>query len=167
MKKSELIAALEGGREKFLDLFSDCDDQQMLIPDADSGWSIKDILAHLTRWEAELVRLLWQVRQGQPPTTLHFSDVSVDEINAHWLGEDRSRSLEQVLQDFHGVRNQTIRRLESFIDNELFNLQQYSWLKGKALWEVIAGDSYEHEAEHAAQIQAILSANPPSVGEVN
>ena len=155
MNKKEILEALESGRENFLELIEGMDDEAMLFKTSQEDWSVKDILAHLTRWEAELVKLLWQLRQGMQPSTLHFSNAPVDEINAEWLQEDQTRPLERILSDFHGVRNQTLRRVESFSESQLIEKGKYPWLKGKALWELIANDSFEHEAEHAPQIRRI------------
>jgi hypothetical protein len=55
MNKLELITALENGREAFLELFASLDDEEMLLEDPKTDWSLKDLLAHLTRWEAEVV----------------------------------------------------------------------------------------------------------------
>jgi hypothetical protein len=87
------------------------------------------------------------------PSSAHFSNIEVDEINERWYQDSRSRSLEIALEDFHGVRNQTIRRVEDFNDKELTDPKTYPWLKETPLWQWIAGDSFEHEAEHAAQIR--------------
>jgi hypothetical protein len=158
VNKDQILDALESGREQFSEMFADMDEQGMLTPDPAGGWTLKDLLAHLTRWEAELIKLLWQLKQGQKPTTVHFSSASTDEINAHWIESDRGRPLERILQDYHGARNQTIRRVELFTDRELEDPQHYPWLKGQALWEWIAADSFEHEKEHADQVAAILQA---------
>ncbi len=122
-------------------------------PGVIDDWSVKDILAHVTMWEAELVKLLFQARQGRKPTTVHFSKVSVDERNEKWHLQNRDRPLDRVLDDFHGVRKQTIRQVKSFSDRELSAPNRYPWLEETPLWKWIAIDSFEHEAEHAAQIQ--------------
>jgi len=158
MNKSQILDALEEGRESFIEKFADFEDLAMLTQDPATGWTLKDILSHLTRWEAELIKLLWQLKEGQAPNTAHFSSSSIDEINAHWRSADQSRPLERILQDYHGIRNQTIRRVEDFSDRELEDPGRYPWLKGKALWEWVAGDSFEHESEHTGQVQAILKA---------
>jgi len=164
MNTAQLLEALEEGRENFSGLFADADDQAMLMPDLESGWTLKDILSHLTRWEAELIKLLWQIKQGQKPGTAHFSSSSIDEINAHWKLADQSRPLDRILQDYHGVRNQTIHRVESFTDQELEDPHRYPLLRGEALWEWIAEHSFNHEIEHSAQVERILNAyrsSPP------
>lgn len=154
MNKSDLLTRLEESREAFLDILEGLPQDQWIIPGVVGEWSIKDILAHLSRWEAELIKLLWQARQGQRPTTLHFTQLDVDETNRLWFLDSRIRSLERVLEDFHAVRNQTILRVEEFSDKELTDLKSFPWLGSNALWQWIASDSFEHEEEHGAQIKA-------------
>jgi hypothetical protein len=78
----------------------------------------------------------------------------VDELNARWYRESRPRPLERILEDFHGVRTQTVRRVEEFSDEDLTDPKRYPWLNDSPLWVWIAGDSFEHETEHEAQIRA-------------
>lgn len=153
MNKAELLQALEQSREELLDLLEGLEDEQFLQPGVCGDWSLKDVLAHLTRWEAELVKLLWQAAQGQTPTSAHFSRLSVDELNQRWQREMTPRPLAAVLEDFHGVRAQTMRRLEDFSDRDLADPQRFRWLGGRALWQWIAEDSFLHERQHAGQIK--------------
>jgi hypothetical protein len=152
MNKNDILTQLEESREKFLDNLEGLSVDQWIVPGVVGEWSIKDILSHLSRWEAELVKLLWQARQGQHPTTMQFTQTNVDETNNIWFNESRTRSLERVLDDFHTVRNQTILRVEGFSDKELTDPKKFSWLASRPLWEWVASDSFEHEAEHAPQI---------------
>ena len=154
MTKTELLQALEDEREAFLDAIDNLDDDAFFIPGVVGEWSIYDILTHLSRWEAELVRLLWQVKQGQRPTTVHFTQKNVDETNQLWRTEAQGRPLERVLDDFHAVRNQTALRVEDLEERALTDPKRYGWAKGRPLWEWIESDSFGHEAEHRLQIQA-------------
>lgn len=153
MTKDELINALEEGRETFLEAIEGLSDETMQLPGAVGSWSVKDVLSHLSRWEAELIKQLWQLSQGQRPTTVHFSGMSDEEINARWYSEGRDRELERVLEDFHGVRTQTIRRVEGFTEKDLLEIGRYRWLGKTPLWQVVAESTFEHEAEHAAEIR--------------
>jgi hypothetical protein len=134
------------------------------IPEADyeqpgvtGSWSVKDILVHLTRWEAEIIKLIWQVGKGIQPTTAHFDQFSVDDTNDRWYQESRDRSLKMVMSDFLGVRNQTIRRVKELSKVELTDPNRFSSLNGKPLWEWIAGDSIDHETEHGEEIKSWLT----------
>ena len=153
MNKNELLDALEDGREAFLDLLDDIPQEDWEQPGVMQEWSIKDILYHLTMWEAELVKLLWQISQEQPPANALVSKVSDDERNAQWFVQSQNRSLERVVQDYQGVRKQTIRRLKEIPDKTLSDARRFPWLKNEPLWKWIAESSFLHEAEHAGAIQ--------------
>lgn len=135
-----------------LELLEKFSHEQMVIPGVIEAWSMKDLLVHLTRWEAELVKLLWQAKRENQPTTIHFSQESTDAINERWFQESKTRDLEIVWQDFITVREQTIRRVNEFSDTELVKAGHFKWSQGKSLWEWIAADSYDHEAEHRENI---------------
>lgn len=154
MKKEEIISRLNAGRRIFLSAIQGLSNQDIETLQVSDHWTVKDIIIHLTRWEAELVKLLWQAKRNIKPTTVHFSPESVDEINARWYAESQSRALEVVMADFNGVRDQTIRRVKSFSESELNDQQLFPWLDASPLWKWIATDSYEHEAEHEAQIRS-------------
>jgi hypothetical protein len=153
MNKDDLLDALEDGREQFLDAIEGLSDEALLEPGVIEGWSIKDMLYHLSMWEAEMVKLLWQAAHGEKPSTLHFTQIDVDATNAAWLESSKGRPLERVLEDFWAVRKQASRRVEAFSDQDLEDPKRYAWLKERPLWEWIASDSFEHENEHAAQVR--------------
>jgi hypothetical protein len=153
LNKDNLLEMLEDEREKFLDTIDGLTEEQLQIPGVIGEWSTKDIIAHLCFWEAELVKLLWQVRQGQKPTSAQLLRVPVDALNEKWFQETHSRPLERVLSDYSAVRKQTIRRLDGFSDRELNDPKRYGWLNNQPLWEWIAEDSFQHESEHRSQIR--------------
>lgn len=152
MNKKELLEALESGREKFLDALEGIPEDAWELPGVAGEWSLKDLLAHLSRWEAEMIKLLWQAQHGQRPDTAPFSGKSIDEINATWHKESQDRPLERVLEDFQAVRNQTILRVEGFSDRDLTDPKRYAWSPGKALWVWVENDSFGHEEEHLPDV---------------
>ena len=157
MNKQEILERLDRERERFLDLLDQVPEEVYDQPGVSGDWSLKDVIAHISMWEGELIRMLWQVKSGQKPSTAQFRPVPVDEINREWSALTRERAFDLILDDFHAVRNQTIRRVETFTDRDLTDPNRYPWLKGKALWKWIAADSFEHEAEHAAEILSWLN----------
>lgn len=153
MNKAEIITALKDEHEKFLKTVENLPDQAIQQSGTVGDWSVKDVISHLSRWEAEMVRLLWQIQQDQKPDTAHFSGRETDDINAEWQKEMKNRTVAQVLSDYNAVREQTIKRVAAFSDQDLSDPDRYKGLRGQPLENWIGGDSYEHEAEHAAQIQ--------------
>lgn len=155
MKKSELLQQLKMSRREFEPLLRGLDKEKMTEPGVMDDWSIKDILAHLCRWEGEMVTMLFQIKQGHELSRARIEGMEdVDRLNAGWHEEDQDRSLELILQDFRGLREQTVRRVEEFTDEELNDPDLHPSLRGEPLHRWIAVDSYEHEQEHAEHIRA-------------
>lgn len=152
MRKTELVIAISEQREKMLNELETISNDRMLEPGAAGYWSVKDILHHLTMWEAELVKTLFQAHQGaQPVTELFIEDC--DPINLKWFESGKERPLDRVMMDFNGVRLQTIRRLNDFSDADLTNAQKFSWLGGHSLSWLVEGVCIEHEDSHVKDIQ--------------
>lgn len=162
MTKEELLEALEGNRQELEELLETLPDETMLEPGVVGTWSIKDILAHLSAWEAQIVTMLFQISQGiDRPTTAHFRKETVDVLNQRWHESSKDRPLDMVWQDWLGVRKQTIRRVSEMSERDLTDPRRYGWLREKALWEWIAGDSIDHEDEHADAIREWLDQRDP------
>ncbi len=159
MNKDEIFDYLEDEREKLLEAIDGLSEDAMEQPGVIGDWSVKDILSHLIAWETEVVRLLWQIQQGEKPTILSLSNTPVNTRNQAIYLETRSRSLDRVLVDLRGVRKQTIRRADEFEENELISKKYSSWLGETTLWEWIARYSFQHEAEHTIQILEWRSRN--------
>jgi hypothetical protein len=151
MTQSELIAALEDSRKDLLAAVDGLPQAALEQPGVVDDWSVKDLLSHLTAWEAELVKMLAQARLGRRPAFLDLGNT--DTLNQKWHQENKDRALDRVLADFHGARRQTLRQVERFSDRELGDPRLYRWLDGKPLSEWIAAETYEHEAEHAQHIR--------------
>ncbi len=156
MNKDEIRAALIESHERISQLITLLPEDAFLQPGVVGDWTIKDILAHLTRWEAELVKLLWQASQGIRPTSLLVLAIETDRLNDRWHAEDQSRPLDRILTDFHGVRHQVIRRLQDFKDLDMIDPARYPWLDGSPLWKWVADHSFDHDDEHLEQIQSWL-----------
>jgi hypothetical protein len=154
MEKTELLETLEDSHQELVEMLEDLPEATLLEKGVMGKWSIKDILAHLTYWEGQLVTLLFQAKSGMPkPSTAHFSPESVDTINERWHQQGQERSLDMVWSDFVGVRKQTIRRVSAFSDQDLQDPKRFPWLADKPLWMWVMSDSVEHEEEHGDVIR--------------
>lgn len=168
MNKTELLEALEDSRQEMLEMIEELADETLMLPCVTGNWSIKDILAHLTYWEGQVVTLLFQLLRGvEKPTTALFGPEPVDEVNQRWYEEGKERSLEMVWKDWLGVRKQTIRRVEELSEKDLADPGRFPWAKGKPLTQWILDDSVEHEEEHCDQIREWLEARDAAPGKDN
>jgi len=153
MDKKTLFEALQRSRERLLRAIEGLEPDLLTQPGAVGIWSVKDVLAHLAMWEAETVTLLYQMRQGIKPSTLHFKSFDTDRQNALWHEKSKDRPWERVWADFQGVRVQTLRRLEAFTEPELSAPTRFPWLR-KGLADFVYEWVVQHEEEHAADLEA-------------
>lgn len=153
MDVDTILEELEEKREQFLEAIDGLPEAALLEAGVVGEWSIKDLIAHLSMWEAWLVKLLWQISQGQAPTRLYPAG-DIDQVNAAWRDQAKERTLEQVFEDYRQVRKQTIRRLQSFSERDLNDPQRYPWADGHPLLDLVADNTFGHEAEHTAQVLA-------------
>lgn len=155
MRRDQIVRELHESRKEFLQAIEGLEQAELHEPGVVGEWSIKDLLAHHSRWEGELVTMLWQAREGRRPDRAEISgQEQIDEINRAWYLESKDRSLEMIESDFRALRPQTIRRVEEFSDEELNDPDLHEWLRGEPLWRWIEVDTFEHEREHAQQIRS-------------
>src|SRR3972149_11888795 len=125
MTKQEIRANLEASRSALLDAIDGLTAAQLQLPKAVGEWSLRDILQHLSLWEAELVRLLVHVDQGRRAVGQSLvANPDFDSINARWHAETKDRPLDRVLEDFHGVRRQTLRWVDELADEDLARIRR-------------------------------------------
>lgn len=152
MTKDDVLEALEDHRENLLDAIEGLSDEQMAEPGVSGEWSVKDILYHLSLWEADLVRRLWQISQHEQPTDLVHNEAEMHAQNETWYQQGKDRPLERILDDFAAVRRQTARRVNDLPEREF--TQPPAWLKNETFGEWIGNDSFTHDSEHAEAIRA-------------
>lgn len=158
MNQEELYDALDAARERLLIALDPLPDAALLQPGAIGDWSVRDLLAHLTVWEAELVTALMRLQQGKKPDRLLQALADRDAYNAARFLENKDRDLDRIFDDLQGVRAQLEQWLEGFSDRALTNPQRYKSLAGQPLWQLIASATFQHEAAHVADVEAFAAA---------
>ena len=155
MTKDELLAELRASRNQLEAALEGLEPEDFVVAGVMDSWTLKDLLAHLNRWEGECVTMLFDLLQGRKPSRASVQGMDwVDQLNATWHEQDSLRALPLVLGDFRGLRKQTLRRVEQFSQDDLTEVGRYQHLGEDPLWRWIAVDTYEHEQEHLAAIQA-------------
>lgn len=152
MNQRDLLKALAASRAELDQALAGLSDDQMTEPGLIEDGTLKDILAHLTAWEVELVTALGKLARGQTPKPLGNTQAETDALNAKWHKDYQGRPLERVRADYDAVRAQTIRQVERLSDADLTVPRK--WLKGGTLHDMILSETIEHEAEHLPQIRA-------------
>jgi len=157
MDKAQLLDEMNSGYAAFENTLAPLDEKQMISSGVNGDWSIKDILAHLTAWQRYIViRLQAAARNEKPAVRGPADDEEMDKMNARFYEENKSRPLVEVLADFHATYRQVVEAVQALSDEDLFDPQRFAWMKGNALWELVAGNTYDHYQEHIGSIQEWL-----------
>lgn len=153
MPKADAIAELRAARAALLQSMEGLSSDQMLQVGAVGLWSVKDTLAHLVSWEAELVTALSQLEQQkrQAPRIVEIEDI--DDWNAEQYHAHAARPLEVILEDFDGVHKHLIRAIEALDNQTLDDNRRFSWMEGEPLNYLILENATWHEEEHAEDIR--------------
>ncbi|HJT55306.1 MAG TPA: ClbS/DfsB family four-helix bundle protein [Ktedonobacteraceae bacterium] len=162
MNKSSLLDEMSSGYTVLDNTLATLGRQQMTTPGVTGDWSIKDILAHLTAWQDYLlIRLQAAARNEAPPVQAVLGaedeDSATDKINAHFYEENKFRPLGKVMADFRSTYEQVVEAVQALSDEDLFEPKRFAWMKNYPLWELVAGNTYEHYQEHLQSIQQWLS----------
>lgn len=150
--KEEVLREMEAARAELREAVDGLTPEQMRRSGAVGIWSVKDVLAHLTAWESELVTALNDALKGRKPAIIDIDEI--DEWNEDQYHANVRRSLEATLDDFEAVYKALWRRVEEFNERKLTDNRVYSWMEGEPLSYLIAENAYLHEQEHADEIRA-------------
>src|SRR5215467_5971175 len=134
ISKTQLLAELNSEYAYWQALLDDIGEANMRQPEVAGGWSIKDIVAHLTEWRRRTVRRIQAARNHEPVTPPWPSALQGDdEINA-WIYEfNRDRPLVEVLSDSSEVFQQMVDAIDAFSDDEFQDLQRFKLQGGEPL----------------------------------
>jgi len=152
MTKDKLITKIENEWNTLQAALDGLTEEQMHQPGVVGEWTIKDILAHITAWQTRLITAMFKAEKGFTPDTTEGGK-TVDQMNEKFYREMKERPFDQVWDDLDSSYHQLLGRLEGWKEKDLFDPKRFKWMQGEPFAVYIAGDSYEHYEEHAAQIR--------------
>jgi len=152
MTKRELLNLILKERAALEAALAGLTPEQMTAPGVMGEWSVKDILGHIAMWESRLVTTLYAIERDVAPKQPRSSEV--DKINAQSYADQRERPLARVLSDFHAVYVQLLKRLDAVKERDLNDPKRFNWTEGTPLEKLVAGDTFEHYAQHRPAIEA-------------
>jgi len=158
ISKRELLQRIQAERLELEATLDRLTPAQYLQPGLESGWCIKDILAHLTAWETNMQRWTAQILRGEPPDRpASFTDAILQQINQKVYLENRNRDLEDVLADFRETHPRTLELLAVLTEQDLVDPHRFPTRQGIPLWMMVAANTWWHYKEHRETIQAWLA----------
>lgn len=148
-----ILTRARESRQRFDAVLANFDDDQMIVTHDPEGWSLKDVMAHITFWESYALTRLQEATHGCTPELYgDISEAQLNAINQDALEAGRGRSLDQVKDDFAHIRRELLDAIQGVPADE-----DDPWW---ALWpepntpkRLIAYNTWDHYDEHLADVQ--------------
>ena len=162
MNKTQLLGAMRTARWRWELVLARVDGERFTEPTMHGGWSVKDTIGHVAYYERWLLKWLEDAVRGQVTAATHRDLLDVDERNALIYVENKDRPLDAIQDDSRRVFERLFQMVKTLPEPELIDPYRFDryvvplWGKSLPLWECISGDSYEHYAEHTANIRTWL-----------
>jgi uncharacterized protein (TIGR03083 family) len=155
----ELLAETRAEREKLLTLLGSMTPAQLQASPG-SGWSPKDIVAHLAEWERMLFGWYEAGRRGEKPAVPAegYSWANLAQLNDRIYGQFRDRPLEAVLADWRTTSQQLIALAEKAPEDELFGKGRHAWTGRATLADYVRGCGADHYSWARREIRKSLKA---------
>ena len=150
MDKQTFLETLKSARSELDAALALVNESQMTEPGVSGEMSVKDIIAHVTWYEREMVGVLEQ----RALVGSDLWDLPGDDRNAAILTLNRDRSLSDVREEAQQVFQRFITAVEMLDEDELndptrFRDMPADWIA----WQLLAENSSEHYGHHAADIR--------------
>ena len=151
--KIELLNTMQESYRAFEALLAPLTPQLLTTPGVNGDWSIKDILVHIAAWQERTSRQLRARATGQPDPLLPIeNEAQMDAFNEETFQANRQRPLAEVQTELRTAVQNLQASVEAVSEEELFLARA----NREPLWQVVAGNSFEHYDEHMDMITAWL-----------
>ena len=143
-----LIKEIGQVRQRMLEIVERIDPGKIIYP----GWSIKEMIGHITAWEIVIEKALTVYQKGDPPYFLHEQDFDI--FNQEAVDFRSTWSLEQVIQEWKKIRADLLKTIQMLKEEDLEVEIVLPWGSERTVAELIeiAG---EHESEHMEDAKRI------------
>jgi hypothetical protein len=130
LRKQELLSEIQRERAALDEALAGLTPRQMTRAGVTrGGWSVKDVLAHLTEWQQ--MNLDWYAAglRGEKPAmpAPGYTLRELPRLNAMIYRKHHRRSLQAVLRDFESHHERIVALIGSLSDTDLVTLGRFSW----------------------------------------
>jgi hypothetical protein len=144
-----LLDRMDETRSKFEELLPEIDPHKEIY----SGWTIRDMLAHMTGWDDATIDSLRTHVVGRPPSIAAIR--SLDDYNALTVSSRKDLDYDHVLKEWHHTR-QVLRTIIEQLPEDKFNCPVIVPWGEKTTVTYLVEMFRDHEEEHTREILAWL-----------
>lgn len=141
MNKEKLLTAIHQCHAEIENCWAEATEEQLTQrPGPQPDWSMKDLIAHLTFWEQDM---LTSLGNNALKTTPDWND-DTDAVNARVFEANKDRPLADIQADFRRSLEQICNLVGNLSDADLTDTKQLKLGDGTPLWKYIADETFEH-----------------------
>ena len=150
VEKAAFVERVRGAWNDWEELVSGVPRGEMERPGFYGERTLKDVIAHISWYERQMVGILEARRfEGSP-----LWENSLEERNAVIHEENKDRDLEDVLSDARRIHGRLLDLLEELSDDDLNDAAAFPGMPPEwAPWDVIASNTYERYEGHAESVR--------------
>lgn len=153
--KSELIQKIKSRRRELEKIVNSVPGDRISEPGVENGWSVKDIIAHISKWERMMCEWVADLQAGRipdrPPPGEPWEDL--DQFNAAIFEENRDKTISSVRSEFESSYNDTLELVENSWERDLIEPGRFGWAKNNPLWYLVGANTFWHYEEHIPSIR--------------
>jgi hypothetical protein len=153
--KSELVQMVKSKRRELENLIESIPPSRLTETGVENDWSVKDIMAHISRWEHMMCEWIKDLQAGiipdRPPPGQPWENL--DQINASIFEENKQKPFSRVQAEFQSSYKSTLELIEITPERDLFEPGVFEWTKNNPLWYFIGGNTFWHYEEHIPSIR--------------
>ena len=116
--------------------------QEMLQPGFVDEWSLRDVLAYITRCEKRFISGYQACLRGETPP-LEASTAELEPLDLEISSELRGQRLEETLSEFQRSFQDILSTVSSISEEELFTPGYYAWTGQETLTDFITACTYD------------------------
>lgn len=158
-EKARLLEGLDSAHEAIRTLLNEVEKNQEIYP----GWTIKQILDHLTGWDEAVTASLRAYASGTEAAIAAFR--GIDEYNARSVETRLELNYEQTRREWEQTRTELRAALIAIPDDRFAGLIMTPWGARGTIAQLLH-IFIHHGHEHANEIHALMQAvNPPGTSQ--
>ncbi len=146
MDRQAVLAKLERAWAELQNACARLSDAQLTTPGVTGNWSVRDILAHVSTWEQEALKILPVILAGGRPPTYRAQYGGIDGFNALMTEKNRGLSLAEVRQEMQDTHQRLLEYLRSVPESQFTRETRFR--------RRLRLDTYSHYPKHARAILA-------------
>ena len=169
--KTELLERMRTGREEWDELVAQIPDSARTVPALASGWSVKDLIAHVAaieNWTAAQIRA---ANEDRAPTDMELYGVEemppdpegwdLDRENAAIYARYKDMPLAEVMAFSGQAFSDLVAAVEGVSEEDFATPGAQSWANDATLLEIVPGQCYAHYEQHFDELRSISGNDGP------